>query len=226
MTLLSTELEQFKTNQRKNISAKVLGQLEEAIEGLKHSNHFSRRLRTGDTAPDFALTNCHGQTFTLANVLREAPVVLSFFRGGWCGYDTLELQHLQRIRAQINECGARLLCIAPAKPENLSAVQREYGLDFDLLFDEANRVGELFGIAYPIPQIVRTIYEAFDLELPEENGDDSYRLPLPVTYVINQEGTVVLDYFNHDYTQRLEPSNILEMLMGMQVRCVARIAAR
>lgn len=216
MTLLSTELEQFKINQRKNISSKVLGQLEEAIEGLKHSSHFSHRLRAGDIAPDFSLTDCYGQTFTLANMLLKTPVVLSFFRGGWCGYDTLELQHLQRIRAQINEYGARLLCIAPAKPDNLLAVQREYGLDFDLLFDEANRVGELFGIAYPIPQIVRTIYEAFDLELPEENGDDSYRLPLPATYVISQEGIIVLDYFNPDYTQRLEPGKIIKSLQALQ----------
>lgn len=212
MILLSTRLEQFKQDQRKNISAKILGQLEEAIDGLKHSDHFSHCLQTGDIVPDFNLMNCHGQVISLAEILRESPVVLSFFRGGWCGYDTLELQHLKNMLEQIQGYGAHLLCIAPAKPENLTVVQREYALNFDLLFDKGNRVGDLFGIAYPIPQIVRTIYEAFDLELPEENGDESYRLPLPVTYVINRQGKIVLDYINPDYTQRLEPGEIVKAL--------------
>jgi len=216
MMLLKTELEQFKQNQRKNVSPKILQQLEDAIAGLKQSDHFNQRLKTGDKVGDFTLMNSEGQTVSLSVCLQQSPVVVSFFRGGWCGYDTLELQYLQKAQEAIYVYGAQVLCIAPAIPENLSIVKHEYKLTFDMLFDEHHQVAELFGVAYPIPHIVRTIYDAYDIDLTEENGDDSFRLPLPATYVINQQQEIVLDYFNPDYTQRSEPHDIIRALQSLE----------
>ncbi len=91
-------------------------------------------------------------------------------------------------------------------------VKIDYNLKFDILCDEYNNIANLFGISYPLPDIVQSIYESGGLDITKENGDDSLIIPLPTVYVIDKQGKIIMDFYDPDYTNRLEPSEIVEFL--------------
>lgn len=209
---LEADIAHYRAMLRKDYSPVFLKGLDQAIVELKQKGYFENRLRVGDQAPEFTLETCGGESVSLASLLEESPVVLSFFRGRWCGYDTRELQYLQKVHAKINEHGARLISLSPALPENLRLVKKEYNLSFDILRDVENRVAEQFGLTYPTPDLVLSAYEAGGIFLDKENGEDSFRIALPSTFVISQEGNIVLAFYHPDYTRRLEPADIISFL--------------
>ncbi len=44
------------------------------------------------------------------------------------------------------------------------------------------------------------------------NGDDSWQLPIPATYIIDRDGTVLYASANEDYSERPEPEEIVRLL--------------
>jgi hypothetical protein len=87
---------------RKGLPQKLMQKLDDAIAYLQSAGYFSQRLTIGDKVPDFSVNSYQEQQVTLSDLLKKSPVVLSFFRGRWCGYDTSELQYLQKIHHKIN----------------------------------------------------------------------------------------------------------------------------
>ena len=213
---LEADIAEYKYLLRKGLPSQLMQKLDDAIEHLQSAGYFKQRLMTGNQAPNFRLNSCEGKTIDLSTALQESPVVLSFFRGRWCGYDTRELQYLQKFHTQIKEQGARLIAISPALPENLQLAQQEYNLSFDLLNDQGNQVADQFGIAYPTPDIVLSAYEAGGIYIDKENGDNSFRIPLPCTFIINQQSEIIFDFYHPDYTVRLEPADIVKFLQNNQ----------
>jgi peroxiredoxin len=116
----------------------------------------------------------------------------------------------------IKQLNGRLLAISPQLPDQSLAMVEERGLDFDVLSDPGNRVAREFGLAFTMPRELREIYPKFGMDVSAANGEDSYELPVPATYVIHGEGTIVLDFVEIDYTKRLAPPLILEALRGIR----------
>lgn len=176
---------------------------------LKDSGIENRALRAGDTMPDFELANQHGHKRRFYSYIAEAPVVLNIYRGGWCPYCNMEMKALHDSLPAIESRGAILVGMAPETPDKalLSAQRNE--LNIDILSDEGNRVAEMLGLVFELPQAIRPIYETFGIDIPEYNGDDSFRLPVPASYIVRQDGVISFDFVNADYTQRLEPAAIL-----------------
>ena len=97
-------------------------------------------LREGDTAPDFVLPDSKGQIVRLSSILEQGPVVLSFYRGGWCPYCNLEIRALQDVLPQIRSLGAVLVAVSPEPPDKPMSMSHMARLDFDVLSDLGNRV--------------------------------------------------------------------------------------
>ena len=134
---------------------------------------------------------------------------MSFYRGGWCPFCNLELWALQKILPEIERLGASLVAVSPELPDASLNTLEKHRLQFQVLSDRGNQVARQFGLVFTLPQELRPVYEQFGIDIPPHNGDQSFELPLPATYVIASDGTIRYAFVNSDYTQRAEPSDII-----------------
>lgn len=183
-----------------------------AFQDLLSSKVASGAIGISDQAAPFDLPNVSGGNLSLESALQDGPVVLSFYRGSWCPFCNLELNALQNALPEIRACGARLVAISPELPDNSLSHAEKLGLEFDVLTDLGNKVARSYGLIMTIHESLRPLYLQWGLDVPAANGDDSYELPVPATYVIDIKGTVRAAHIEKDYTKRMEPAAIIEAL--------------
>ncbi len=113
---------------------------------------------------------------------------------------------------EIKQAGARLVAISPEKPDHSLSTREKNELAFDVLFDQGNKVAESFGLVFELPEVLRPIYASFGIDIPEYNGDATFKLPIPATFIIGQDGVIRYHFVDADYTKRSEPAEIVEKL--------------
>lgn len=175
-----------------------------------------RAVGTGDDVPDFSLTDARGNSVSLHKLLVSGPVVVTFYRGGWCPYCNFQLRAYEAILPQVIALGARLLAISPQLPDGSLSTAETNALTFDVLSDVGNIVAHRFGLVYTLQDEVRAALRSNNKALPAINGDESWALPVPATYVIAPDGRVSLAHVEVDYRKRLEPDAIVASLKSLQ----------
>jgi peroxiredoxin len=186
--------------------------LEQSAKELELSGIADQVLKAGDQSPDFTLPNAVGRPINLEKELAKGPVVVTFYRGIWCPYCSLQLKAYQKILPEIQRLGGSLLAISPQSPDQSQATLLKNFLQYEVLSDLGNVVARRFGLVYQVPEQVRSVYRSFGTDLPVFNGDDSWELPIPGTFVIGQGRHILLSYADSDPRHRLEPAAILEAL--------------
>jgi len=180
------------------------------IDRSRDDHVAANALRAGDRAPAFTLRNQNGIEVALAERSMRGPVILVFYRGGWCPYCNLELRAYQRLLPEIETAGGTLLAISPQQPDASLSTAEKNALAFDVLSDTGSRMAKAFGIAYTLPEPLRALYTQIGHALPEINADDSWTLPVPATFVLDRNGIVTLAHVDVDYRVRLEPQAALD----------------
>jgi len=178
-----------------------------SIAAISHSNLLERALKGGDSAPAFRLHDRQARPFDLDDHLARGPVVLSFFRGEWCPYCALELDALSEASEQIRALGASLVAVSPDAAAASPGPGRETERPFPLLEDPGLMTARKYGVAFRLPDRLRSIYSEMGLP-PAAAG----LLPVPSTYVIDRSGRIILSYIDPDFTTRLEPDDIIVAL--------------
>ena len=199
----------------KNIPPETLNIMSADTERLKQSGIIDKNLKIGDKIPSFSLPNVKGETITSAELLNRGPLVLSFYRGGWWPYCNLELRALQLVLPAIESFGAQLVAVSPNLPDKSLSAAEKNDLTFEVLSDVRNHVAREFGLLFTLAENLRPIYESFGIDIPAFNGDDSFELPMPATYVIDTNGIITHVFVDPDYTRRLEPTEIVEIIKNM-----------
>jgi peroxiredoxin len=149
----------------------------------------------------------------LERLLQFGPVVVSFYRGGWCPYCNIELRGLQRALPRIREFGASLVGISPELPDRAISTQEKNKLEFSVLSDIGNNVARSFGIAFKLPEDLLALYKKFKHGLDDVNGEQGAKeLPIPGTFILDRTGVVRLAFVDEDYTKRLDPDAVIESL--------------
>jgi peroxiredoxin len=209
---LHQQLESFAWGFAQQMPPEVVQALQKSIDEVRNSGITERALKADDLAPEFSLPNAHGRPVSLDELLASGPIILNFHRGGWCPYCNLELRAYQAILPDIRAAGGDLVAISPQTPDHSVAAAEKNALAFEVLSDHGNRVAGLFGIAYPIPGIVKAIGARFGTDLRVINGSDDGRLPISATYVIAQDRRIALAGIEPDFRIRLEPTDALSAL--------------
>ncbi len=124
----------------------------------------------------------------------------------------MELEALAKVTGKIERLGGTLVAIAPQAREHNQAIKTEKKLGIDILSDPGNTVAASFGLRYKFPEELSTLYLKFGIDVPKHNGDDSWTLPVPARYIIDQSGNVCYAQVNADYTQRPEPEETVAAL--------------
>jgi peroxiredoxin len=174
-------------------------------------------LRPGDIAPDFALRNAGGKRVRLYDLLSQGPVVLTFYRGIWCPYCNLQLRALTETLPLIESYGAQLVAVTPQKPD-FSVQQAENDrYPFQILSDLESSVMKSYRLYYELPEELKELYiRRYHFDLAEYNGKGRYVLPVPGTFIIDMDRRISAAFAKADYTQRMEPADILGILHVLQ----------
>lgn len=212
MTRLQAQLDATQTAFRSQVPTEVLAKIDKAMHDLTSSDILNGSLQVGDFVPDFTLPNHQGEFRQLSSLLKKGPLVISFYRGGWCPYCNLELAALQAILPEIKACGAGLIAITPETPDHSLNTAEKNDLSFEVLSDQGNAVARQFGLEFVVAEELRPIYQSFGLDIPAFNGDASFTLPIPATYVVGSDGKVIYKFADVDYSKRAEPGDLLNAL--------------
>ncbi len=117
--------------------------------------------------------------------------------------------------SKIESLNAQLIAISPQTPDQSLTLLENQNLTFDILSDAGNKVARQFGLVFTLPEKLRPVYHSFGIDLPKANGDDSFELPVPATYVIDKDGKIVCNFVEIDHTKRLEPDMIVDALKSL-----------
>lgn len=127
----------------------------------------------------------------------------------------MEFKALSDILPEIENRGASLIGVSPELPDQSLTTIEKHKLPFEVLSDVGNKVAGKYGLIMTVYEELRPLYEQWGIDVPAANGDDSFQLPIPATFVIKQDGSIQACYVNKDYTTRMEPSEILAALDGI-----------
>ena len=195
-----------------NVPPSVIETMRRATAELIASGAAQKALKAGDNAPAFTLNDANGKPVSSADLLRQGPLVVTFYRGVWCPYCNMELQALQAALPEIRGAGANVVAISPQLAANSRKSARQNELEFPILSDVQNDVAAAFGLRFELQDYLVELYKSLKNDLPAFNGDPSWTLPMPARYVIAQDGTIVYAEVNPDYTRRPDPSELLPTL--------------
>ena len=209
MTTLQDRLDEITARTRELVQAERLAVGERAGEELFASGIEGRILPVGALAPEFALNDSRGRLVRSADMLALGPLVVKFSRGRWCPYCVTELEAWRDLYGTIRERGALMVAIGPQTERQNDFMADQHGLPFPVLSDPGCALAEKFGVAYTVPEYLREDYLSILLNVPFVNGEASWRLPLPATYVISPAGRVVLAEAHADFRVRAEPEEAL-----------------
>ena len=182
----------------------------QAVAELKARNLAANILPVRAKVPYFELQDHDGKVVRASDLLAKRRLVLCFIRGRWCPFCVGQMEAMNLIVPQIESAGATLAAISPQTVKQSFFMRDQHKLRFPLLSDAGNKVAHQFGLTYRVPPMQEAVYRRAFVNLPFTNGDDSWELPIPATYIIDRDGTILFAYANEDYTDRPEPMEIIE----------------
>jgi peroxiredoxin len=156
-------------------------------------------------APDFQLEDQDGDIVKLRSLLDKGPVVLVFYRGKWCPHCNAVIMKLQQVLEQIQSKGASLVAISPMLPDGTHYLASKRSLNFPVCSDVGNAVARKFNLTFEVLPDLRDSFLKWGEDIPLHNGDDSWEIPLPATYIIDTNGYVVWSFVDNDPGVRAEP---------------------
>ncbi|MDL2403972.1 peroxiredoxin-like family protein [Rhizobium mayense] len=180
------------------------------VDWVRETDIASRALKVGDTAPDFLLPDAHGRLHSSEQLRGEGPLVISFYRGGWCPWCNAELRALQAAKSQFDSLKANLVVVSPETRDLPRQLKRQLNLDLTMLADVDHGVAISYGVLFRVPDETRAHYSGQGYDFGHRHGSTEWMLPIPATFVIDQDGVVRSAFVDPDFTIRQEPSDILD----------------
>jgi peroxiredoxin len=220
---LQDELDRITQNTRALVQPERLAVSEQHIAELFATGIEERILRAGAQAPEFTLQDAlTGKSVNSADLLALGPLVIKFFRGRWCPYCVTELEVWRNLHAQVRAAGALLVAISPQTQRHNDFTLQQHGLQFPILSDPDAAVAAKFGIAYGVPAAQREYYKGILVNIPFVNSGNMYKsaaesswnLPLPATFVVNQDGAIAFSEAHADFRVRPEPADVLQAVLA------------
>jgi peroxiredoxin len=207
-------------SERKELIAKYVPPETQAIHArtvaaLKQQRLSVNILPVGSKAPEFQLPDHDGKNVSSSDLLAKGRLVLCFIRGRWCPFCVGQMEAMNLILPLIEQAGATLVAISPQTVKQSFFMRDQHKLRFPLLSDAGNTVARQFGLTYRVPDEQRAVYQRAFVNLPFVNGDESWDLPIPATYIIDRNGSVLYVSANEDYTVRPEPEDIVRFLAAI-----------
>ncbi|XDG05008.1 hypothetical protein ABKA04_004623 [Annulohypoxylon sp. FPYF3050] len=175
----------------------------------------STAIQVGQKIPSFTLPDSLNKSVSSADLLAKGPLLVTFYRGGWCPFCNLALHALQAKLPEIKAKGVTLVAITPELPDSSLTTAEKEGLEYPVLSDVGNKYAHQLGIVWAQPAELREVFAKIGNDLKKRNGDDSFEVPIPVTLLVDREGTVKNLFLDANYSKRVEPDTVMEWINAL-----------
>ena len=197
---------------RSRDTAEVRAAYDEFLARLDVGQVAAEACKPGDRMPGFLLPNAEGRLIDSAELLARGPLVVTFFRGGWCPYCSATLDALEAVLPELSRTGGTLVALTPETGGHALSTKRERGLRYEVLVDVDLAIAMAFGIVFRTPPLYAELLRRRGIDLAERSGNPAWLLPVPAAFLVGEDGVVLRSWVNLDFTQRAEPTEILEAL--------------
>ena len=200
-------------NSRKTEAMKAA--YDDFLARLSAADVASQARAAGDPMPPFLLPNAEGTLIGSDDLLARGPLIVTFFRGGWCPYCAMTLEALQAALPAIERAGATLVALTPETGGRALEAKRERRLHYEVLCDVDFAVAMQFGVVFKTPAMYRALLERSGIDLAARSGNAGGFLPLPATFLMGTDGIIRRAWVNIDFMQRADPDEILAALRDL-----------
>ncbi len=204
---LTEKLQEKKTSGRAKTPSNIKLVMTNATENLKKSKIVENSAQVGTMVPDFKIEGKSIKSF-----YSKKPTIIKFYRGYWCPYCQLELVEYEKYKKQIEDKGYQVVILTPDTKLNIKKFKDKQKVSFDIYQDKNNYIAKKFGIAFKLDPRLTDVYNKFGIDLVKSQGNNKNELPIPGTYIINTKGEIIYSYLDPDYTNRLDPLDLLKQL--------------
>lgn len=205
---LASQLEEMTAQSASRLPAEMRQTFAAAIDEVKQTGIEKSAKQVGDRAADGELVTATGEKVRLSQLWSQQPIVVTWYRGGWCPYCNVQLRAMQQALGKLDGAGARLVAITPELPQHAQETAKSNDLTFLVLHDKQNELAHQYGVVFDLPGSVAGMYRD-RLQLAKVNGYDELELPLAATYVIDTDGVIRWAFLDADYKKRAEPAEIV-----------------
>jgi len=176
-----------------------------------------RGLGVGAKAPQISTTDIDGKSFDLNQTLSASPVILVFYRGGWCPYCSLQLRKLQlEALPRIKNAGGKLVAISVDKPGRAVEMKKKENLGMTLLSDPRAKILKAYDVDFKVPDdLVEKYIKKYKIDLEAHSGEKHHIIAVPAVYVINKSGELTFSYVNENYKVRAQVEDILKAVESL-----------
>jgi peroxiredoxin len=212
---LQDELDALRDRDHENTPPHIWRVRQRAIGDLVSSGMAERAVRAGDQAPAFRLPDPDGKVISSYDLRNGGPILVIFYRGGWCPYCSLDLHAIQAAAQQVRSLGASIVAVSQQSAHESRSTERMNGLSFRSLVDSGGKVAHAFGLRWKLSRELRATELESGLDLAAVNGEPSWTLTMPALYIISSEGIVKYADISADYTRRCDPTELIRALRYM-----------
>ena len=180
----------------------------------------------GMKAPEFNVRDAGNQPFQYKPGEQNKPVVLTFYRGGWCPYCNLHLSEMRLAEEQLKDMGFDIWFISIDKPELLYESLDEPDIAYTIYSDSSLDATRSFGLAFRVDDELNARYLEYGIDLEGASGESHHVLPAPATFIIGTDGIINFAYINPDYKVRLHPDVLLAAAKAYKEDADKRLAQK
>ena len=186
------------------------------IRRLMDSGAGSGAPRIGDAMPPFILPDENGRPVSLEQLIERGPIAVMFHRGHWCPWCRITVNALVRVQSKIAEAKGQVIAIMPDRQPFATEFKREASSPFPVLIDMDNGYALSLNLAIWIGPDLERLLTSYGRPLPDYQGNDSWILPIPATFVVGRDGIIRARFIDPDFRRRMTVEELRDALRAAQ----------
>ena len=186
--------------------------VDQLIKRLHDSGAGDAAPRSGEAMPPFVLSDDTGHLVSLEKLLQAGPVAVTFHRGHWCPWCRISVNALVRVSAEIKKAGGQVVAIMPDRQKFAAEFKREAGSPFPVLTDMDNGYALSLNLAVWLGPELEGLLSSYGRALPDYQGNDTWTLPIPATFVVAPDGTIRARFVDPDFRRRMAVEELIDAL--------------
>ena len=196
----------------RELNAPFAEAVDRLVQRLKAGSAVAASPKEGEPMPPFLLPDHTGRLVSLEDLVANGPVAVTFARGHWCPYCRIAVSALAEIADDARALGAQIVAIVPDRQRFAAQLRAETAAPFPILTDVENGYALSLGLVFWVGEEMQQLMLARNANLPESQGNDSWFVPVPATFIVGRDGVIKARHVDPDYRTRMEIDSVLEAL--------------
>ena len=168
--------------------------------------------QVGEPLPPFHLPDEAGRIVSLDALLSKGPIAVTFHRGHWCPYCRLNTNALAQAQKEVEREGSQIVAIMPDRQQFAEEFKNESNAQFPVLTDMDNGYALSLNLVFWVGIEMERMISAAGWDIPNYQGNTSWMLPIPATFVVGKDGKVKARFVDPDYRKRMAIAGMIAAL--------------